>query len=108
VQNALRDALRQRRESEMLGDELAAPAPDEDAGRCGCVLEQVKQMRPAQAEILQRVIVDDVTVTRLAAELGITANTAMVRLHRARLALAERLRIHCGTTSVLACSDCGC
>jgi RNA polymerase sigma-70 factor (ECF subfamily) len=32
----------------------------------------------------------------------------MVRLHRARRALKERLAAHCGTTSARSCADCGC
>ena len=63
---------------------------------------------PLFALILRRVIVDMVPVSQVARELGLTPNNAMVRLHRARTALKQRLQLHCGTTSVLACSDCGC
>jgi RNA polymerase sigma factor (sigma-70 family) len=107
VRNTLLDELR-RPENAALVDEQALPPPQDEAPQCGCVLHQVEQMRPAQAEILRRVVVEGVPVTRVAAELGITANSAMVRLHRARAALAERLRLHCGTTNVRACNDCGC
>jgi RNA polymerase sigma-70 factor (ECF subfamily) len=47
-------------------------------------------------------------VTEVARELGLNANNAMVRLHRARNALRERLASHCGTTTARSCSDCGC
>lgn len=62
----------------------------------------------APAEIIRRVIVDGIPVTQVAPELGLTPNNAMVRLHRARTALRARLKEHCGTTSVRACSECGC
>jgi RNA polymerase sigma-70 factor (ECF subfamily) len=102
VRNALLDELRRRPKRTVPIDEVVLAAPDDDAERCACVLHQVLQMRPAHAQILRRVVLDGVPVTRVAAELGISANTAMVRLHRARAALLERLRVHCGTTSIRA------
>jgi RNA polymerase sigma-70 factor (ECF subfamily) len=108
VHNALIDEQRRRPKRTVPIDEVVLPSPGEDAQRCACVLHQVVQMRPAHAQILRRVVLDGVPVTRVAAELGISANAAMVRLHRARAALLERLRLHCGTTSVRACNDCGC
>ena len=79
-------------------------APD----ACGCVMTQIQALSPAQALLLTRVVVDGVSVTELAAELGITPNNAWVRLHRARLALREQLLNHCGTQSLRQCLDCGC
>ena len=108
VRNALIDERRRRSRRTVPIDETALPAPGDDAQRCACVLQQLMEMRPAHAQILRRVVLDGVPVTRVAAELGISANTAMVRLHRARAALLERLRAHCGTTSIRACNDCGC
>jgi RNA polymerase sigma-70 factor (ECF subfamily) len=75
---------------------------------CGCVLEQVKALPPAQAALLTRVVVDGMSVGQLAAELGITTNNAWVRLHRARAALRRQLATHCGTESLRDCLDCGC
>lgn len=92
----------------MPSDETTPSPPSADGPNCGCVLVQVQQMSPDHAELLQRVVVDGVSTTRVAAELGITPNAAMVRLHRARTALVERLRSHCGTTSLRGCIDCGC
>jgi RNA polymerase sigma-70 factor (ECF subfamily) len=47
-------------------------------------------------------------VGHVAAELSITPNNAMVRLHRARTALKARLKEHCGTDNARSCTDCGC
>jgi RNA polymerase sigma-70 factor (ECF subfamily) len=75
---------------------------------CRCVLVQVTHLKPEHSQILRRVIVDGLAVSQVAAELGITPNNAMVRLHRARTALKARLKEHCGTTSARSCADCGC
>lgn len=82
--------------------------PDEAPDACGCVMTQLKELSPAHALLLTRVVVDGASVTELAAELNITTNNAWVRLHRARSALREQLQNHCGTQSLRQCLDCGC
>lgn len=109
VRNVVLDELRRKQEPVLRVDELELAAIDEDgAVDCGCVLVQAERLKPEHSQMLRRVIVDGVAVTEVAAELGITPNNAMVRLHRARVALKERLKAHCGTTSAHSCSDCGC
>jgi RNA polymerase sigma factor (sigma-70 family) len=108
VRNALLDELRRR--AVLMADTEDEPttALVDDAPDCSCVLAQIEQLSAAHAAILRRVVVDGKPVTSVATELGISANSATVRLHRARRALAERLRAHCGTTTLRACMDCGC
>lgn len=108
VRNVLLDELGKRGEPVLLVHEPDFVAPDGDGTGCWCVLAQAEQLKPAYAAILRRVVVDGVPVSQAAAELGLTPNNATVRLHRARKALKERLRDHCGTTTAQACSDCGC
>jgi len=72
------------------------------------VVAQVEALPPAQAALLERVIIEGANVAELATELGITRNNAWVRLHRARQALKARLKDHCGTDSLRQCLDCGC
>lgn len=109
VRNVLVDELRKRREPVALVSELEmAPIDDDATIDCWCVVAQAEQLKPEYALILRRVVLDGVSVTELATELGITPNNAMVRMHRAREALRTRLREHCGTTSARSCSDCGC
>jgi DNA-directed RNA polymerase specialized sigma24 family protein len=109
VRNVLYDELRKRQVPMMVPvDELELAALDEGEIDCWCVLVQAEQLKPEYAMILRRVIIDSVPVTRVAAELGLTPNNAMVRLHRARAALKKRLESHCGTTSARSCSECGC
>lgn len=108
VRNVLIDELRKKQVPVVSVDELELAAVVDKAGDCWCVLVQAEQLKPEYASILRRVIVDGVSVTQVAAELGITPNNAMVRLHRARTALKERMKSHCGTTNARSCSDCGC
>lgn len=108
VRNVLLDELRRKRDVVLPVDETAPVPFEEDGADCGCALVQADQLKPEYALILRRVIVDGVAVTDVAAELGVTPGNAMVRLHRARKALRDRLKEHCGTTSARACAECGC
>ena len=108
VRNVLLDELRRKRECILPVDELELSAIADDGIDCWCVLVQAEQLKPEYAVILRRVVIDGVPVGRVAGELGLTANNAMVRLHRARQALKERLEAHCGTTTARSCSECGC
>jgi DNA-directed RNA polymerase specialized sigma24 family protein len=108
VSNVLLDELRRRHHPVQPVDELELAALEEGTVDCWCVLVQAEQLRPEYASILRRVVIDGVPVTQVAGEFGLTVNNAMVRLHRARTALRERLKAHCGTTSARSCSECGC
>ncbi|WP_438027026.1 RNA polymerase sigma factor [Sorangium sp. So ce233] len=108
VRNVLLDELRKKRDAVLPVDELDLAAVEEDVVDCWCVLVQAEQLKPEYALILKRVVVDGLAVTDVAAELGVTPGNAMVRLHRARKALRDRLKEHCGTTSARSCSECGC
>ena len=80
----------------------------DDSADCTCVVVQARLLATSHSEILRRVVIDGVLVTRVAGELGVSVNNAMVRLHRARRALKVRFEAHCGTTSARSCSECGC
>lgn len=94
-----------------LAQELAA-VPDEDPDLqrevCACMSELVVTLKPEYADILRRVDLGETRVDRVAAELGITANNATVRLHRARQALRQRLEQMCGVCAAHGCLDCTC
>ena len=104
----------------VLADELRAiglPAPAELPERateaepgdtCRCALGLARSLKPEYRAILERVVLEEKPVTELAAELGVTPNNAMVRLHRARRALRTLLAEHCGASSSASCIDCGC
>ena len=81
---------------------------DEAAAACACALGLLPKLPPAYADILRRVDIDDARVVDVATELGISADNAAVRLHRARKALRERLRGCCRVESMRACFACEC
>lgn len=113
VRNTLTDELRQiglpAGDATEL-DELVDPSTPAPAGdvSCKCALDIARTIRPDYASILERTVLDDLPVTDVARELGITANNAMVRLHRARKALRAAVVERCGTTSMADCLDCTC
>ena len=108
VRHVVIDELRKRQDAALPVDNLDVAAAEDDLIDCWCVLAQAEQLKPEYAVILRRVIMDGAKVGEVAAELGLTPNNAMVRLHRARKALKERLAAHCGTTTARSCADCGC
>jgi RNA polymerase sigma-70 factor (ECF subfamily) len=65
-------------------------------------------LKPEYAEILRRVDLGESRLDSVAAELGITANNATVRLHRARQALRQRLEQMCGVCAHHGCLNCTC
>ncbi len=89
-------------------DEAIEPRSEPPPDVCSCPLTLLASLRPDYAEIIRRVDVDEQPLAECAAALGITANNAAVRLHRAREALRNALLRSCGTDSVRACLDCGC
>lgn len=92
--------------------ELAEVARSEQAGAasvaCPCTLRLLSEMRPAYAEIVQRIDLNGENPHVVAESLGITPANLHVRLHRARQTLRTRVESCCGVTSIHACLDCTC
>jgi RNA polymerase sigma factor (sigma-70 family) len=90
--------------------EEAEPGPDEALRDevCGCVTELVETLKPEYATAIRRVDLEGTSVAAFAGEVGITANNAGVRLHRAHDALRRQLIRCCGTCATHACFDCEC
>jgi len=115
LRNALTDHWRARgvehRALEGLARELAdaaEPPPEVAAELCGCFAPLLENLKPEYAEILRRVDLEGARPLDFAAGAGITANNAMVRLHRARKALREQLTLSCRTCAEHGCLDCSC
>lgn len=114
LRNAIADHHRQRgreaRAVERAGrGELSTVEADElRAAVCRCVGELLPALKEEYATTLRRVDVEEASVPELAAELGITANNAGVRLHRARQALRKRVQGMCGACAAHGCLDCRC
>jgi RNA polymerase sigma factor (sigma-70 family) len=75
---------------------------------CECSLAQMDSLPASYSEVLRRVDLEGRSLADVAATLGVSHGNASVRLHRARRALRERLREHCGVASVRDCLSCGC
>jgi RNA polymerase sigma-70 factor (ECF subfamily) len=83
---------------------------DEETTRevCRCVARLAETLKPEYAEALRRIEVDDVAVKDFAAEAGLTAGNAAVRVFRAREALRKQVVASCGTCAEHGCVDCTC
>lgn len=116
LRNALVDHYRRRGAEQRalayaagIADE-AEPGPDESLRDevCACISSLVNTLKPEYAEAIQRVDLDGVTVGEFGRQVGITANNAAVRLHRAHEALRRQLTLSCGTCVNHGCLDCDC
>ena len=75
---------------------------------CRCSLAQAQRLPDSYASILDLVDAQGLSLVETAARLGITRNNAAVRLHRARKALRDAMKAHCGVTNPQACAACRC
>jgi RNA polymerase sigma-70 factor (ECF subfamily) len=114
LRNALVDYYRKRdTERRAMESEAREPRDSEsDAALsrtvCGCMKTLLPTLNPGYAELLERVDLEERPVSDVASELGLTANNASVRLHRARKALRLALEQSCGTCAAHGCLDCSC
>lgn len=114
LRNAVIDHYRRddarRRGLEGFAAELAsAEVPQETANAvCKCVLSLAETLKPEYAEAIRRIDVDGLAVKDFAAEAGLTANNAGVRVFRAREALRRQVARSCGTCAEHGCLDCTC
>lgn len=115
LRNALVDFWRSRgaeqKAEEALARELAdeqVPPPELEQQLCGCFEPLLAALRPEYAEILRKVDLEGERPSDFALAAGLTANNAMVRLHRARKALRDRLVASCRTCADHGCLDCSC
>src|SRR3954468_21816623 len=89
-------------------DHQAEPDLDERNAVCRCVARLSETLKPEYALALRRIDVDGLSVRDYAAEAGITANNAGVRVFRARQALRKRVVHWCGSCAERGCIDCTC
>ena len=82
--------------------------PEIEGEICRCFEALLPTLKSEYADILMEVALKGIRPADLAAAQGITANSAMVKLHRARRALRVRLEQSCGTCASHGCLDCGC
>jgi RNA polymerase sigma factor (sigma-70 family) len=115
LRNALVDHYRRRGSAGRALDAFAQeqeqtsePAVEVPQRVCACVRVLSEALKPEYADALRRIEVDGMSVNGYAAELGIQANNAAVRVHRARQALRRRVMACCGSCAEHGCSNCTC
>ncbi|MCI0407974.1 MAG: sigma-70 family RNA polymerase sigma factor [Acidobacteria bacterium] len=115
LRNLLIDHYRKRAAVARLAERFAAEGEaeviiDEELFQemCHCVKEVAEAVKPEYREMLLRVELQDQPLQQVAHDLGITADNASVRLHRARSALRAALLDTCGVCAEHRCLDCTC
>jgi RNA polymerase sigma factor (sigma-70 family) len=93
--------------SQFSNEELVAD-PELERIVCECIYDLIPTLKPEYADVLQQVDLQGISIPEAAIALGISANNAHVRLHRARSALHDRLVQTCGTCTTHGCLDCTC
>jgi RNA polymerase sigma-70 factor (ECF subfamily) len=112
LRNALADHYRKHAVQQKAHERLAVEPTVGDAelerAVCQCVDGLLPTLKPEYAGMLERVDLQGASVSSVADELGITANNATVRLHRARQTLKRQLERMCGACARHGCLDCTC
>lgn len=93
---------------EMKSAEVTEESAEAMAVVCGCVRGLVPQLRAGDAELIQRIDIDDEKRETAAASLNLRRGTLNVRLHRARTVLRDMLLSHCGFCCQHGFDDCSC
>src|SRR5687768_7778173 len=86
----------------------AEPDPATTGEICRCFEALLPTLKPEYGAMLREVDLKGRRPVEVAAEQGITANAAIVKLHRARRALRTRLEQACRTCATHGCLDCTC
>jgi RNA polymerase sigma factor (sigma-70 family) len=86
----------------------AVPPPEVAAEICACVSRLAGTLKPEYAEALAQIDVQGIPVKDYAAQHGLTASNAGVRVFRARQALRSQVAASCGTCADHGCLDCSC
>lgn len=89
-------------------DGAVEPAPELERVICACVSQLAATLKPQYADAIHTVDVEGVALREFAAQSGISANNAAVRLFRARDALRKQVKASCGTCAEHGCLDCTC
>jgi RNA polymerase sigma-70 factor, ECF subfamily len=115
LRNAIIDYYRQRGSAERASEQLIGhlqthQEPDEvfKGEICECVTALLDNVKPEYRNAIQTVDLNDGSLADLAAQAGITANNAAVRVHRAREALRKQVVTACGICATHGCIECDC
>lgn len=87
---------------------VVQPSPDLRGEVCACLHGILDGLKPEYAEALLAIDLGEQRVQDFAAQHGISASNAGVRIHRARAALRKQLLRTCATCAEHGCIDCSC
>ena len=103
------------RKLEAFVQELAATGTDKTPALdelrptvCACLARLLPTLKPAYANVLNRIDLGGELPVAVAKQLGVTPNNLTVRLHRARQALRKSLEESCGICTKHGCLNCTC
>jgi RNA polymerase sigma-70 factor (ECF subfamily) len=88
-------------------DAYSAAAPEADEV-CQCVVPLLENLKPEYRQALTVIDLDEGRLADLAGRAGISEGNAAVRVHRARRAMKEQVRMVCGSCAEHYCLDCRC
>jgi RNA polymerase sigma factor (sigma-70 family) len=89
-------------------EQQASPDLDEERVTCQCMKALLPTMKPEYAELIERLDLGGESTEEASARLGISRNNLVVRHHRARQQLRERLELSCQSCATHGCLDCTC
>jgi RNA polymerase sigma-70 factor (ECF subfamily) len=104
LRSALNDHYRKAARRRHVAEAMAAEPEDWAEDAAGLLSQQ----RPADADLIQRIDLQEDDRASVAADMGLRDGTLAVRLHRARIALKDSLLSHCGTCYETDRDDCYC
>jgi RNA polymerase sigma-70 factor (ECF subfamily) len=104
LRSALNDHYRKAARRRHVAEAMAAEPEDWAEDAAGLLSQQ----RPADANLIQRIDLQEDDRASVAADMGLRDGTLAVRLHRARIALKDSLLSHCGTCYETDRDDCYC
>lgn len=93
---------------EEISPETSSPNTGAPSRTCPCVNDEIGKLRANYADAIRAVEMNGEAVIGYASRKGLSANNAMVLLHRARKALRQRLQSRCAHCAGAGCFDCTC
>lgn len=106
VDRARRSEVRERASSRLAAESDVVVPFEEPRRACACVARVLEDLRPEYREALEHVVLAERPLAELAE--GVSPNTAAVRVHRAKKALAREVSATCGACAGDGCRDCTC
>lgn len=100
-----------KRQASGLPADALGPLPEDDVVEgiiCDCMHGLLGALKPGYAEVIRRADILEEAPAEIAADLGTTAGNIRTRLHRARRALGQSLRLSCLSCATHGFLNCCC